>query len=718
MKKQTILAVMALMLTACHALFAGAIPLDTAETAVLAEDSTVYVDANSVYTLPEGTVVTDIDLGNTKALYNEDAGTITGKGYAGTVVVTTEDGIITVNFRGATKWIPGLNILTGTTENYEVESKESAELTFITDKTGTKRGDFTVETDSLDASNLVIALKNSTITLYTKNDIDAIPIERPVQIVLGYNNPGYDTYCLVNGTTNRQYKSIGLTKDTAGKWENKSVGKGTSLHSTITSNNITYITSIGLQFGPGKISSDPAYIDRIAYIPYYKITYYFENGSTKDDYALYGSDAKLLTEYTIPESITDTSDGLVFVGWTDTYGGTKAVEKVSLNHRDISLFPVFKSASLIDNSEAVIPANGSCVVEVMDKNADITWTFDGGNTGASFNEETLTVTGAGYAGTVTLTATSADSSEIKVINLAGTSKWKPGLNVLNSTQKVFELSTNGTAAAEQFALMFAFDDRAYANSTIDPLNPGGYPVIRFVPASGKTYPYIYFKNAFETVIEKERPVEFRYSYHGNKSVWVNANGRNQKDIYGKAAGEEIKIEASENAWKSGTFTLTASTRQNNNDVNFFSFVGDMNANTDEAYIRKLSYIPYYKVTYMGLDGETVAATEYVLKDESGKYLTEYTLTRPVEGATSYYLDAELTQKIEDGKVALANEDIVIYSSAKKEVVYVVGEVTVTKEYTSDKVTVSKPSETDASLSDTDFVVWVDADGNKYYAGTE
>ena len=69
MKKQTILAVMALIITASLALFTGAISLDTAETAVLAADTTVYVDANSVYTIPQGTVVTDIDLGNTKAVY-------------------------------------------------------------------------------------------------------------------------------------------------------------------------------------------------------------------------------------------------------------------------------------------------------------------------------------------------------------------------------------------------------------------------------------------------------------------------------------------------------------------------------------------------------------------------------------------------------------------------------------------------------------------------
>ena len=136
MKKQTILAVTALMLTACLALFAGAISLDTAETAVLAADTTVYVDANSVYTIPEGTVVTDIDLGNTNAVYDAAAGTITGKGYAGTVVVTTEGGTITVNFRGATKWLPGLNILTGTTASYDGETADSAALTFTMDKSG------------------------------------------------------------------------------------------------------------------------------------------------------------------------------------------------------------------------------------------------------------------------------------------------------------------------------------------------------------------------------------------------------------------------------------------------------------------------------------------------------------------------------------------------------------------------------------------------------
>lgn len=716
MKKQTILAVMALILTASLALFAGAISLDTAETAVLAADTTVYIDANSVYTLPEGTVVTNVELGNTKAVYDAAAGTITGKGYAGTVVVTTEDGDITVNFRGATKWLPGLNILTGTTAFYDGETAESAALTFSMDKTGTTRGVFEAAADPSNESNSVIKLTRSnngqaSMTIYTKNSFETIDNARPVQVVVDYINPGFDSYCLINGTTNVQYKTLSLIKNTNGAWESKSVGKGTPL------NTDKDMTSIGVQFGPkDETVTTPVYIDNIAYIPYYKITYNFENGSTQDDYVLYDSSAKLLTEYTIPENIADSSDGFVFVGWTDTYGGKDALDKVALNYSDVNLYPIFKIASLIDNSEVAIAADGFVIVDVLDKNADITWSLDAGNTGATFDEDTYRVTGAGYAGKVELTATCGDVSETKIIHLAGTSKWKPGLNILTSTTSAFELSQNGSVAAEQFALMFTKDTRANIRSTIDPLDPSGYPVMYFEPASGQSNPYMYFKGTLSPVIENTRPVEISYRFLGTGSVWFMTNARTGNDIL-KLNGKNLETTASASAWTIGSGTVTGSTTANGKDISNFGFVGNMGANSGKyAAFSKLLYIPYYKVTYIGLDGETVAATEYVLRDASGNLLTEYTLTRPVEGATSYYLDKALTNQVENDKVALANEDIEIYASVKNEVVYSVDGTVITKEYTSENATIAKPSETDASLSDTNFIAWVDTDGNKYYAG--
>ena len=88
MKKQFLLTVLALCRTVTLALFAGAVTLDSAElaengdaaslfTAAVVDNRTVYVDANSVYTLLEDEVVTDIDLGNTRAVYDASAGTIT-----------------------------------------------------------------------------------------------------------------------------------------------------------------------------------------------------------------------------------------------------------------------------------------------------------------------------------------------------------------------------------------------------------------------------------------------------------------------------------------------------------------------------------------------------------------------------------------------------------------------------------------------------------------
>ncbi len=88
--------------------------------AYYAEDETVALGASESTVLSFDNEITAVNLGTTEALltYSEDNKfvTIEGVGYAG--VVTATDGTQTksVSFYSGTKYKPGLNILTGTTD--------------------------------------------------------------------------------------------------------------------------------------------------------------------------------------------------------------------------------------------------------------------------------------------------------------------------------------------------------------------------------------------------------------------------------------------------------------------------------------------------------------------------------------------------------------------------------------------------------------------------
>ena len=83
---------------------------DVSETpATLSSNSRVYISAVSgtTYTIPEGA---SVNVGTTKSTVSGN--TLTAAGYAGTVTVTNGDDVTEVVLCGATKFKPGLNILT------------------------------------------------------------------------------------------------------------------------------------------------------------------------------------------------------------------------------------------------------------------------------------------------------------------------------------------------------------------------------------------------------------------------------------------------------------------------------------------------------------------------------------------------------------------------------------------------------------------------------
>ena len=125
-------------------------------------------------------------------------------------------------------------------------------------------------------------------------------------------------------------------------------------------------------------------------------------------------------------------------------------------------------------------------------------------------------------------------------------------------------------------------------------------------------------------------------------------------------------------WYSGTQTVTPT-----NSVDYLEIQTKISKDSPSAdvtdytyqniYFDNMSVIPYYKVTYVDVDG--AEAVEYVLYDAEGDVLTSYTPdgTKFASGVTSYKLSEDGEVYSIDTPIALNNEDVVIYAAADAEI---------------------------------------------------
>ncbi|MGN1122279.1 MAG: hypothetical protein ACI4RV_07920 [Eubacteriales bacterium] len=726
MKKTLTFVCTALCLFAVLAFCAGALSLESVETAgqtaqsqsaALAADPTVvYIGAADTYAgVPAGATV---DVGKTEAVYDAVNGTVTGSGYAGPVTVTAEDGTVTtVVFCGPTKWKPGLNLLTGTEEEFTVDSADAIALTFSTSKTGVQRG--TIEQAVFLAGGTNYALKltrpgeAAAVTVYTKNDFTGIEKARPIQISFHYSRTGtYAFYTVTNATTSSQYKPVYLDASANPSsliW--KSIGAGTAT----TDSCPDVITSLALQ-AQHNAADSVTYLDNIEYIPYYKITYHMSESSESNEYVLYQSGTTTrLSEYTVKTDNYPSESGKICLGWSTEQDG-EPVSTVPLANADVDLYPVWINSNLINTDPVYIDASSSYTLTVLNPTADIRWTVDVGESEAVFNETTLTLTGAGYAGKVTVTATADDISETKSIYLCAPTKWKPGLNILTGTAAPFDMESE-----EAVNLTFVTNKTGSTR--------GGFEVVEYPADSGNRALHltnsstsaitVYTKNDFDfggtKPIEAARSIQLSFSAAKKTSTAMYSliNGTTGTQYWGL----NITNTASDALQPFNYGANVGSSRINSTDnVKSFGLQAGPNGTPNGTYLDNIAYIPYYKITYIGFDGTTVAATDYVLYDEAGNLLTSYTVPEnTVSGATGYYLDSALTERVT--AVALEHKDVTLYAGNKREMCYRVGAEETLSLLSSEgeSYTLLLPSEVFQDASDANFVAWVDQNGETYPA---
>ncbi len=264
----------------------------------------------------------------------ETSATLTAKGYSGAVVVTaTGDGweeSVTVHLKGGTKFRPGVNFGTGTTEpitfeeGWEVYSLgrdtqlidiESAPVDNGTDKVVYFKSSGTSDT-----------AQNYPQIYFTTFDYKTLESDRPLQFEFDYTGSFQNIWPLdFSGNS----KSLGGGSSATWKHFTKSVTKTA--------------TTVNNGFQWGKLLKNAVYVDNLALTPYYKITYMDAAGAEASyEYAL-PADRIFKSTKTLANTATQK-----FIGWSTTAGAAQPMSSFTLGNEDITLYPVYADAFTVN----------------------------------------------------------------------------------------------------------------------------------------------------------------------------------------------------------------------------------------------------------------------------------------------------------------------------------------------------------------------------------
>ncbi|MBQ8759376.1 MAG: hypothetical protein IJZ20_06760, partial [Clostridia bacterium] len=168
-------------------------------------------------------------------------------------------------------------------------------------------------------------------------------------------------------------------------------------------------------------------------------------------------------------------------------------------------------------------------------------------------------------------------------------------------------------------------------------------------------------DTFYSVIDEKNTIAWVYDVNSANGAasWNNVPSSQ------KAAGAD--------KWYSYSKTFTASATNSARGYMFWQqkmgVDGSASAWNYDVYYDNISFIPYYKVTYMNWDGSAAHTAEWILRDGSGNILTEYTLPNrnriavPWQGEGVKKFVGWSTEGVNGEvatSVALAGEDIVLY----------------------------------------------------------
>lgn len=592
---------------------------------------------------------------------------------------------------------PGLNLLTGTTGLADFEDSLDRQYLVQNQCWGltyepTKRisNPFKTTEGYTVKNNTSEGMLHQAFTVRDKIE-EYISWEIPVRLEAGRRYTfRWDVY------TNSPYANVGWLLNSTASGKNTTVSSITDTQEYASFGTRSYTVTpteerqaVSLQYkvntGSGPAASYDIYFDNFAVYSDYKVTYHYYDGSTESVwYSANGAKT-----YTPNKTAIYNGDDLKkFIGWSTVENATEPMATVTLANEDFDLYPVWKEFTAGDEyllsayvnanaattlttalpyeSAELLKADGSSETIVSDK--AVTDAATGATLQATGNS-TLKVTPVNVSGEFKVRFTLTNGSVLtSTVHVVSGKYWKPGLNTVTGTTDGFTVDG------------LLLDDVKKAFDTVGNYQIGTNPFTNGINARATAlyttsqFSYIHNVNNYSPAIEKERPFVYSYDILSTSLVYTMINGSSANHIYkdslGRSAGawkhEAVTVNLSKDTCatpnlptgnaKDGTYWIGTGGQSGS-----FGTYADFAAGTKNRYLYldNISLIPYYKATYVQLDGTTV--TDYFLYDEAGSILTAYTPDTEKLGTGYYALTENGTPIAADTAVALNNADITLYA---------------------------------------------------------
>ena len=601
----------------------------TASAAYYAENETVVLGSTESTTLTFENDVTEVNVGTTEATYAIDGKsvTVTGGGYAGVVTATDGTEEKTVSFYSGTKFKPGLNILTGTTDSIHYAD--------LGDKVSTILDGTFEEYTAGDDTRLARKFSGEWATAQLVNC--AALDTRPLEIKLQYAGTCKGLWVSLPNSDWKAYHYFhndGLKEYTT--WTDASYSGLCNVCKGETDCNHK-----DLRVATNETGSGAAYIDSVSVIPYYKVTYKNVDGTDlKVEYVLKDSDGNYMTDYTVNSSVKpeagDVQGFVKFVGWSLEENGEVLSSAVPLNNSDITLYPVAKTLLTFDAVDAASTTATEFSLSALAENGYDLFNvkIDTGLTEAKVevNGTTLTVTPSGYAGVILISVDDGTGNYTTgALHLYGGTKSKPGLNIFTGTTKAMSISEIQSLVSDGKIKMSNMDELAV------------------VEKDGRLALYGREKKiVISCDFEVDRP--FTESLDYIKEVNQNWGLVDPQYDWWYCADESWPYSP---VWKNIAYSGECGNCKRGKSSKHSGFYVSSGA---DVYLDSLNITPYYKVTYLAADGtETVA---YVNGSN-----TEFTPDTTLLGSDSYTLEGSNEVYTAGSVIPLAYKDIVITAFA-------------------------------------------------------
>ncbi len=208
------------------------------------------------------------------------------------------DCYISVQFVGAKIWKPGLNIFTGTKEDFDFEGISSEQLATLFEGKPTNILVDNTNKSGSNYSNKAMIMNGGSYPNRFLNYFDAaIANDRPLYISYDYYGSFNEHWLMKNSSSSTDYCMVKLHElgyRSSDTWKSLTVDKLVS-----TAKNTADVQRIGFEIGKGS-TEGTIYYDNINITPYYRIDYYSADGKTclYTDYALIDEKGEFLKEYT------------------------------------------------------------------------------------------------------------------------------------------------------------------------------------------------------------------------------------------------------------------------------------------------------------------------------------------------------------------------------------------------------------------------------------